>query len=157
MSGKAKFCSDVCSYTWHNWKRVAAKKEANLARRLPCHGCGAEIPKARKSHAMYCSRECMARHVRARNYDTERARDYNRKYHYGLSSEEFTEILTAQDGKCAICGTTDWPGRHNKPHVDHCHETGLVRGVLCTNCNSGLGQFRDRTDLLEAAIAYLRR
>ncbi|MFD9949827.1 endonuclease VII domain-containing protein [Nonomuraea sp. NPDC059023] len=97
----------------------------------------------------------MSKHVRARNYDSDRARDLNRRYHYGITTEEFDEIFTAQSGKCAICGTTEWPGKHNRPHVDHCHKTGNVRGILCTNCNQGLGRFRDRVEILEAAIAYL--
>ena len=55
------------------------------------------------------------------------------------------------DGLCAIC--RDNPAEH----VDRCHETGGVRGILCFNCNGGLGQFRDRVDILLMAIAYLER
>jgi hypothetical protein len=99
----------------------------------------------------------MAKHVKARNYDSDRARDLNRKYLYGITSAEFDALLEAQGGGCGICGTTEWPGRHNRPHLDHCHETGRTRGVLCNECNTGLGKFRDRADLLAAAIAYLKR
>jgi hypothetical protein len=52
-------------------------------------------------------------------------------------------------GVCAICGRAD------PEHVDHSHETGAVRGILCFNCNGGLGQFRDSIDALHAAAAYL--
>jgi hypothetical protein len=54
-----------------------------------------------------------------------------------------------QDGVCAICG------RPNPEHVDHDHETGAVRGILCFNCNGGLGQFRDSIDALLSAASYL--
>jgi hypothetical protein len=74
-----------------------------------------------------------------------------------LTVEEFDALLASQDGKCAICRTDKWPGNGNRPHVDHCHATGKVRGILCTSCNNGLGRFKDRVDLLEAAIAYLKR
>jgi hypothetical protein len=71
---------------------------------------------------------------------------------YGTTKDEVDRM--AQTG-CAICGTTDWPGRHNRPHVDHDHTTGAVRGILCSECNTGLGKFRDDPDRLTAAIRYL--
>ena len=58
-------------------------------------------------------------------------------------------MIAAQGGVCAIC--QDAPAAH----VDHDHATGAVRGVLCFNCNGGLGQFRDRTDVMRKAIKYL--
>ena len=58
-------------------------------------------------------------------------------------------MLAAQGGLCAIC--REAPAEH----VDHDHETGQVRGLLCFNCNGALGQFRDRTDLMLRAVAYL--
>lgn len=80
-----------------------------------------------------------------------------RRYLYGISAEQFVAILERQSGGCAICGTTEWPGKGNAPHVDHCHRTNEVRGILCNNCNNGLGRFADDPDRLEAAAAYLRR
>jgi Recombination endonuclease VII len=57
-------------------------------------------------------------------------------------------------GGCAICGKR--PARVASLHLDHCHDTGDVRGILCLSCNQGIGQFRDDPDLLEAAARYLR-
>ena len=57
---------------------------------------------------------------------------------------------------CAICGTTEWMGRHQRPHIDHDHETGEVRGVLCHNCNLAIGHLKDDPELVARALAYLR-
>lgn len=62
----------------------------------------------------------------------------------------FNTLLELQDGLCAICGVP------NPEHVDHDHRTGAVRGILCFNCNGGLGQFRDNIAHLERAITYLK-
>ena len=61
----------------------------------------------------------------------------------------FDELVVQQGGVCAICGRPD------PEHVDHDHETGAVRGILCFNCNGGLGQFRDSIDSLLTAASYL--
>jgi len=58
-------------------------------------------------------------------------------------------------GGCRICGAKGGAGRHGQLHIDHCHETGRVRGVLCHGCNIALGYFRSDPNLLRAAIAYL--
>ncbi len=74
---------------------------------------------------------------------------------YGITSEEYKALHTAQKGKCAICGTA--PTTKRGLHVDHCHETGKVRGLLCHGCNTALGSFKDNTNLLNNAINYLKR
>jgi len=65
-------------------------------------------------------------------------------------------MLAQQDGKCAICGTKS-TGKRKSFHVDHCHKTGVVRGLLCGNCNSGIGNLRDDVELLKKSIQYLER
>lgn len=75
---------------------------------------------------------------------------------YGLSPQDYTKLLEAQGGKCAICGRAD-PGRGKEWPVDHDHNTGAVRGLLCWKCNSALGMLRDSPELCEAAARYLRR
>lgn len=67
----------------------------------------------------------------------------------------------AQGGRCAICRTPvanilEYDGDARlSTHVDHCHTTGAVRGILCRDCNTGLGGFRDDPERLRAAMAYL--
>lgn len=76
---------------------------------------------------------------------------YNRHKKYKLSAEEHQALVEKQQGRCAICN------RPVKLMVDHDHLTGLVRGLLCTHCNRGLGSFYDNPNLLSKAINYLRR
>jgi endogenous inhibitor of DNA gyrase (YacG/DUF329 family) len=160
MSSRAKFCSTKCNMDWQNAAKSTLRAAEKVASRKPCLHCGSEIPESRRSNANYCSRECMRVATRAKAYDSEKARDYNRNYHYGIGTTEFEAILASQGGRCAICRTNEWPGKDNKPHIDHCHKLGVrgqrvIRGILCTNCNQGLGRFKDSTDLLAAAIEYL--
>lgn len=58
---------------------------------------------------------------------------------YGLTVEQWEAMLRSQDGKCAICGTSEPKGKGGRLHVDHDHTTGAVRGLLCSNCNGNLG------------------
>lgn len=73
---------------------------------------------------------------------------------YGLSAGEVEVMLDEQHGGCAIC--RDRPERLASMHLDHDHETGQLRGLLCLSCNQGLGKFRDDPALLLRAIVYLR-
>ena len=70
----------------------------------------------------------------------------------GLEEGEYEALLQSQNGLCAICGE---PAGAKRLSIDHDHETGSVRGLLCTLCNSGLGHFRDNEVLLRMAIDYL--
>ena len=88
-------------------------------------------------------------------YDYVKNRDDKLKRIYGISYQEYLIMLEAQGGCCAICGTND-TGKRKAFAVDHCHETGNVRGLLCSNCNTGIGNLRDDIGLLERAIEYLR-
>lgn len=73
---------------------------------------------------------------------------------YDLSPEAYADLLAAQDGCCAVCGDTMGGGRNE--HIDHDHETGVVRGLLCTHCNTAIGKFRDDPERLLKAATYLR-
>lgn len=88
-------------------------------------------------------------------YDYAKSKDDKLKRTYGISYQEYLTMLEAQGGCCAICGTDD-TGKRKAFAVDHCHETGNVRGLLCSNCNTGIGNLRDDIGLLERAIEYLR-
>lgn len=117
--------------------------------------------------ASWCS-SCKAK--RAREPDVaDRRRQWQRSYNasgrrhdrelrarYGLSLDEYERLLLSQGGCCAICSSSDAGGR-GRFHVDHDHNTGAIRGLLCHHCNTGLGAFADDTERLIAAATYLEK
>lgn len=76
---------------------------------------------------------------------------------FGIEMRDFQELLAIQRGGCAICGHSDTSNPKMFPVVDHCHKTGKIRGLLCANCNQGLGKFKDDMNILWCAIAYLQK
>lgn len=81
-----------------------------------------------------------------------KAIQYIRRRKYRIEPEDYEQMLSSQGGLCAICRTEP-----PKPVVDHCHSSGDVRGVLCSNCNTGIGLLKHSPDRLWAAIEYLLR
>lgn len=76
---------------------------------------------------------------------------------YGITKVEYEKMRRRQRYRCALCHRREktWNGNGGRLSVDHCHTTGVVRGLLCPMCNRGLGLFYDRIDVLERAIEYL--
>lgn len=83
-------------------------------------------------------------------------KNLNLKYHYKLSLSEYEQMLRDQEGNCAICGRSP-DGFKRAFAVDHDHVSGKVRGILCPDCNRGLGGFRDDLAIVEKAVEYLKR
>lgn len=78
---------------------------------------------------------------------------------YGITIEEYDAMSEKQGHVCAICGNAETAMIRDtvkKLAVDHCHQSGKVRGLLCADCNRALGMFKDNIDSLEAAINYLK-
>ena len=127
-------------------------KKCNLARRAAAYR---ENPQPYIERAKKWQEENPQRHKRRQREYAEAGKKKlsDRKSHlkrkYGLTLEEFDEILESQGGRCAICGRPD------ADNVDHDHVTGLVRGILCWDCNIALGKFADDIDRFVAAAAYL--
>lgn len=92
-----------------------------------------------------------------RHQATSRYRDYQRDWklrqQYGITREDELRMLAEQGNRCVICGASF---EQVRSHIDHDHNTGAVRDILCCLCNQGLGQFRDNPDLLLNAWAYLQ-
>lgn len=124
-----------------------------------CPACGEfksfeDFPRnrsARDGLATYCKpcHNAIGRANRAKRHGS--SRHYHLIHRYGIGAADVDRMIEDQGGVCAICAT-------GKPeHVDHDHATGVVRGILCFNCNGGLGQFHDDPARLAAAITYLER
>ena len=79
---------------------------------------------------------------------------YQRKRKYGVNKEEFLSLINTQNGLCGICGKSF---ELTNPTLDHEHATEKIRGVLCRDCNIGLGMFYDNSDILRSAIIYLEK
>jgi len=143
-----------------------------------CKRCGATKPpedfhkdkKAKDGLCFYC-KECnkkktrdyyagldkTAEKVRGKSRaENGEYRNYQYMKKYGISLGEYNDLLEKQGGKCAICGITreECNTKRALP-VDHDHETGEVRGILCDSCNRGIGLLKENPELLRKAAAYL--
>lgn len=118
-------------------------------RRAQCKACGSKASADwNKSNP---ERYRVSHNQAQRKLNARTGRQRTLKYKYGLTQDDYDALVIAQDGLCAICRAPQ-----ESLCVDHCHETGEVRGLLCKLCNCGLGYFRDDPSALQAAIEYLR-
>jgi hypothetical protein len=98
-------------------------------------------------------KECDKASKKAR-YSPHKTRDINLRFLYGITTDEYNTLLEEQGYRCAICA--EEPKEGERPlFVDHVHISGKVRGLLCAQCNFGLGHFKDNMQLLQNAIDYL--
>ncbi|MCZ2839056.1 endonuclease domain-containing protein [Modestobacter sp. VKM Ac-2985] len=121
-----------------------------------CPDCGRVLPlddfvrtvRSSSGHHAYC-RPCHNARSKASRAKAGGSRTYHLSRRYGISAEEADLMLVDQGGVCAICAKAP------AAHVDHDHDSGAVRSLLCFNCNGGLGQFRDDPALLRVAARYV--
>ena len=148
------------------------RKDKPLGKDYVCHACNNKILSDWKhSHpdrVREINRDGMSRwrkkspekakaaSYRWREKHPRRYRDLRIKGRYGLEVGAYDKILGAQGGGCAICKRSE-PGGHGGFHVDHCHVTNKVRGLLCAACNLSIGKFKHDPAILQAAIDYLTR
>jgi endogenous inhibitor of DNA gyrase (YacG/DUF329 family) len=113
----------------------------------PCRECGKVFSPNSPSN-LYCSDDCADIALQRRFLKTK----------YSMSLESYQELFDSQEGKCAICGSSGFKMKvENRQNIviDHCHTNGHVRGLLCHNCNRGLGLFQESPELLEKAREYV--
>mgnify|MGYP000119516448 CR=1 FL=1 len=110
-----------------------------------------------KAYAQTPNGKAKIRNNNAKYRQSEKGKRAKRNYElfakYGITLDQFEELFQQQGQKCAICGN-DKPLRGF--HLDHCHKTNKVRGILCHTCNSGLGLFKDNPDIFLKAADYLQ-
>lgn len=103
------------------------------------------------------SRESLERLKEAakKKYGDDYTRHRTLVYRYQITLEEYEDRLIAQGYKCAICGKAHNPAPKRKLHVDHCHATGKVRGLLCARCNGFMGTIDQDRSVISALIDYI--
>lgn len=131
-----QFACKTCKKTWY--KRHYKVNRAKMI---------AKTVKYRKEH----KEEWLKYSADYRKINKEKIRFKKILKIYNLTQEEYQNIFLNQDQKCAICKKKDF-----YPAIDHNHITGKVRGILCMNCNSGIGNLGDSIERIEAALNYLK-
>ena len=124
------------------------KYPQGLFRDKGCRECQSLFKPQAPSH-LYCSQDCQ---------DRATSRKYLKRV-YDIDLEFYEELLLKQDNKCALCESEGFkinPNSKSLLVVDHCHTTGKVRGLLCHNCNRGLGLFQDNAEVLKRASEYVK-
>jgi uncharacterized protein YlaI len=125
-----------------------------------CTKCGelkdrdAYAPSRLRNRAYIC-RPCDSRLAKVRNQSPEGKaylRNWSLVNKYGITAEEFDSMLAGQGGVCAICAKAQ---THRALDVDHCHDTGQVRALLCAKCNKMIGLANHDAGIMEMAAAYL--
>lgn len=135
------FCSRQCQSRLSQRRRLGIDAP-ELDR--PCGQCG-EMFRSVDGRRDYCSEVCLATAKGMRQA----------RYLYGIEPEAYRELMRRQDGVCAICRRPERTARTRLLCVDHCHETGQVRGLLCSQCNRAVGLLGDDPIRIRAAAAYV--
>jgi hypothetical protein len=148
-NGKNRFCSRICTAR-NSSKQTAEPRECDVCKTV-------FIPRAAGRENRFCSAKCRNREAYLRNGIPEIRGDRKEYYQnvrfkkYGLSPDDIRNMMDEQGGKCKIC-ECDITKEY---HIDHCHDVGKVRGLLCNKHNRGLGYFNHDPLLLMAAAEYL--
>ena len=112
----------------------------------------------RRKETDYVERKQASARSRYQKLSPDKKKEFGRRvnlWKHGLSIADYDELLEKQDGVCAICGKPETYKENQNLAVDHDHETGRVRGLLCRKCNLGIGQLQDDPSLLWKALEYL--
>lgn len=143
----------ACYREWHRQRYIPTTGATDDERR--CVVCGRTYRPKNRRPSTYCSQACKARE--RKESGQQRERNLQRKY--GISAADYDRILAEQGGGCAFCGVKPealTAGRYRTYlHVDHCHETGRIRGLLCPEHNLMLGRFGDSPEMFRKVLDYL--
>jgi len=143
------------------WAVTESKVCSRCNKRKPmCKFTIRETGKWKGCPVSQCKACCVKRQTAAYNNETYHRvmRPWQLKNKYGITQDDYERMLNEQGGVCKICGTDDpkTPRGYVTFAIDHCHETGNVRGLLCNPCNRALGLLKEDTNILQKAIYYLQ-
>lgn len=136
------------------WKRQKTLYGISMLKQSACNPCRVDLDveyKRRKGVPVKVKRTEESKKRRTK----EAMRRFNLKFKFGLTIEDYSLLLEAQDGVCAICGKDQLAKEGKNLSVDHCHSTLKIRGLLCTSCNTMLGLTMEKTEVLYKAIEYI--
>lgn len=141
-SGRVQFCSERHQVLARQERRRAERALGQSEKR--CDWCSASLA-GRKGNTKWCSPDC----ARSGHRDSRIQREF------GITSVYYDALCSKQKNRCAICRTDD---RGDKEwHIDHDHVTSQVRGLLCSRCNTGIGQLQDDPQIIRAALRYVEQ
>jgi hypothetical protein len=132
------------------------RKQSGLCLACGKHPIPCKLCRQRNKEYMRRKRAGIPQEEKTRQWHSKR--HYYLKYKYGITEAQYNEMLESQGNKCAICKSSET--KDKKRHrfmVDHCHSTGVVRGLLCSSCNKAIGLLHDSPDILQSAISYLQK
>jgi phage FluMu protein Com len=138
-------------YTGHEFKHgMIIDEESVGVWNMKCNHCGGiHLYKSREIEQQTHTKKCSK--FKPHNWSGLERRDAIIRRQYGITQDDFNNLVESQDNLCGICGD-----ELNKINIDHDHESGKVRGLLCTGCNTGLGHLGDNINGLEKALHYLK-
>lgn len=140
----------------HVAKRIAATQVSIRSKVASCPECGMDFER-RSPTQRFCSGQCYNAAERRRRNDS--GDDLRKRLTRSEASRVYLALIERDGPSCRICGTEGHPpgsgSGKGRLQVDHDHKTGVIRGLLCVNCNRGLGYFKDNPELLRNASAYL--
>lgn len=156
LTRRCIFC-DVIKPIEEFHRNGARRKDGTSGPRTDCKACSTEV------HRRYVEKnKDRINEKRRKNYQNlltgiklkvSRAGVRTR---YNLSDDQYRKMLQRQKGRCAICHVSQDAARR-RFDVDHCHKTGIIRGLLCIRCNRGIGLLRDDFTIIKRAMRYLKK
>jgi hypothetical protein len=177
---RKRFCCQKCNWEWHNAQRPTTQQIERS-----CVVCGTKFKPEQKRGVgrKWCTEECRltilrgykprkkqkvldrkrwAREWQKKNRTPVKEKDRDLQRKFGITLEQYNEMLAAQNGVCALCGQPEKviDKRSGKPRslaVDHHHDTGKVRALLCMACNQGIGNMQESVAKLQKAVQYLQQ
>lgn len=157
LTGTHKTCPD-CGWTkpLSDFTKRAVSKDGHAGQCKPCYNARVQAWRDRNRDKVNAAARRYRSTPDGKKYQADLARRKNIT-RYGITVEQYAEMLASQGGKCLLCEAREADSLKRRLHVDHDHDTGKVRGLLCSSCNIGIGKFCDNPERLRKAADYLER